>query len=111
MCAETEKAKEKVLLFSQSILLLNFIEEVIQKPETGFGEMIEGVHYYRLDGSTKQGDRADFMSEFNKENNRWAWLVLVGGYLNLFIHVHVHVDPWFGIKQLGTTVVIISHAN
>ena len=87
-CAETEKAREKVLLFSQSILLLNFIEEIIQKPETGFGEMIEGVHYYRLDGSTKQGDRADFMSQFNKANNRWVGrdcLVPVG-VLGTFIH-------------------------
>ena len=88
LCAETEKAREKVLLFSQSILSLNFIEEVIQKPETGFGEMIQGVHYYRLDGSTKQGDRADFMSEFNKKNNRWVWSVVLLNIVRAGVFLH-----------------------
>ena len=62
---ETEQANEKVLVFSQSILLLNALEELLMKPQ--HGDFIRGIHYLRLDGTTKADDRLDLMKQFNKK--------------------------------------------
>ena len=64
---EAEKVHEKVLVFSQSLLILNMIEEFIQSPQGG--EFIEGINYFRLDGSTKADDRLDFMKRFNNKSS------------------------------------------
>ena len=63
---EVEKVGEKVLLFSQSLLVLDMIEEILQSPEAG--SMLEGIHYFRLDGSTKVDDRQFLMKKFNKKS-------------------------------------------
>ena len=64
---EAEKLKEKVLVFSQSLLTLDLIEEFLGKEENG--DWTPGLDYYRLDGSTKAQIRTSNMTEFNKLNN------------------------------------------
>ena len=64
---EVEKVGERILVFSQSLLVLDMIEEMLQLPESD--NMIEGIHYFRLDGSTKVGDRRALMNKFNKKQN------------------------------------------
>lgn len=64
---ETTKVREKVLVFSQSLLILDLIEDMIQQPQ--YGNYIEGINYFRLDGSTKASDRTDLMKKFNKANS------------------------------------------
>lgn len=60
---ETEKLGEKVLVFSQSLTLLDLIEEFLNRPE--YGEWTPGLDYYRLDGSTRPDMRMSFMDQFN----------------------------------------------
>lgn len=64
---EVERVKEKLLVFSQSLLILDYIEEVIKRPENG--NLAEGIEYLRIDGSTKADNRACFMKRFNKRSN------------------------------------------
>ena len=64
---ETEKVGEKVLVFSQSLLILDLIEEFLQQPE--YGDYIEGINYFRLDGSTRSNERSDQMKQFNKKTS------------------------------------------
>ena len=64
---ETTKLREKVLVFSQSLLTLDLIEDMIQQPQ--YGDYIEGINYFRLDGSTKVVHRTDLMKKFNKANS------------------------------------------
>ncbi len=68
---EAEKLKEKVLVFTQSLLTLDLIEEFLSKEENG--DWTPGLDYYRLDGSTKPELRAWQMQEFNEvDNNRFV---------------------------------------
>ena len=72
---EAEQLKEKVLVFTQSLLTLDLIESVLNKPE--HGEWTPGLDYYRLDGSLKADIRCSYMSDFNSEgNDRWAWQLI-----------------------------------
>ena len=64
---QTKQLKEKVLVFSQSLLTLDLIEEFLSKPK--FGDWIRAVDYYRLDGSTSADMRTANMSEFNQTDN------------------------------------------
>ena len=64
---EVERVKEKLLVFSQSLLILDYIEEFIKMPE--HGGFIEGMEYLRIDGSTKVDLRSNFMKQFNKRSN------------------------------------------
>ena len=60
---ETEKLGEKVLVFSQSLTLLDLIEEFLNRPE--YGEWTPGLDYYRLDGATRADMRMSYMDQFN----------------------------------------------
>ena len=64
---QTEKLKEKVLVFSQSLLTLDLIEEFLSKPQ--FGDWVPSLDYYRLDGSTRTDIRTANMSDFNRKDN------------------------------------------
>ena len=64
---EASKLKEKVLVFTQSLLTLDLIEDVLSRPENG--EWTPGLDYYRLDGSTRSEMRTHQMSDFNEVDN------------------------------------------
>ena len=81
---ETEQANEKVLVFSQSILLLNALEELLIQHM----DFIGGMHYLRLDGSTKADDRLDLMKKFNKTTGSSRQVLPGGGGVKLLIIWH-----------------------
>ena len=62
---EVKKIGEKILVFSQSLFVLDMIEEMVRLPECG--SMIKGIHYFRLDGSTKVDDRMKLVNRFNRK--------------------------------------------
>lgn len=64
---QTKQLKEKVLVFSQSLLTLDIIEEFLSKPQ--YGDWVPALDYYRLDGSTRADIRTANISEFNKCGN------------------------------------------
>jgi len=64
---QTRPLKEKVLVFSQSLLTLDLIEEFIGRPE--WGEYVPALDYCRLDGSSAADTRTANMQEFNKSDN------------------------------------------
>lgn len=64
---EAGKLKEKVLVFTQSLLTLDLIEELLSRTENG--EWTPGLDYYRLDGSTRSEMRTHQMSDFNEQDN------------------------------------------
>ena len=64
---EAEALKEKVLVFTQSLLTLDLIEELLSRQENG--EWTPGLDYYRLDGSTRSEMRTHQMSDFNEQDN------------------------------------------
>ena len=64
---ETKPLMEKILVFSQSLLTLDLIEEFLSRPEGG--DYIRAVDYCRLDGSSGVDSRTSNMSEFNKTGN------------------------------------------
>ena len=65
---EANLLQEKVLVFTQSLLTLDLIEEFLGREENG--EWTPGLDYYRLDGSTRAEIRNSNMREFNKTVNR-----------------------------------------
>lgn len=72
---EAEQLKEKVLVFTQSLLTLDLIESTLNKLENG--DWTPGLDYYRLDGSTKADLRCSYMSDFNCKNNDRMRLFLI----------------------------------
>lgn len=71
------------LLFSQSLLTLDFLEELLRKTMGDnaegkcdrfyCGNWINGVDYFRLDGSTSAEQRTKYMRIFNdKDNLMWV---------------------------------------
>jgi len=76
---EAAASKEKVLLFSQSLLVLELIERVL---ETGADDGRRqrwklGRDYFRLDGSTASKTRQGWVERFNDRRNRRARLFLI----------------------------------
>jgi len=69
---------DKILLFSQSLLSLNLIEEFLKQmnvPNTN-KKWEKNKSYYRLDGSTPGSERERLINSFNKPNNG-VWLFLI----------------------------------
>lgn len=86
--AECELRSEKLLVFSQSLLSLDVIEEFLklidentQKPNTntelgGFnGDWTKGISYFRLDGTTDIDTRSKHCEIFNNPENARARFV------------------------------------
>ncbi|GAB6019496.1 hypothetical protein CHUAL_001073 [Chamberlinius hualienensis] len=74
---QSEDIGDKVLIFSQSLLSLDFIETIINGTEditvgdelSSVGKMVREVDYFRLDGSTNASDRDKFIERFNNKDN------------------------------------------
>ncbi|XP_059177576.1 helicase ARIP4-like isoform X2 [Physella acuta] len=71
---------DKVLIFSQSLLTLNKIEEFMGKLKVPRPEIMENWQrnktYFRLDGSTSAQDREKLINQFNDpESNIWVFLL------------------------------------
>lgn len=69
---ETIKAGDRLLLFSQSLLTLNLIEEYLQQrrvPGSSNRTWVPGQTYYRLDGSTPAQERERLINAFNASSD------------------------------------------
>ncbi|CAF0904925.1 unnamed protein product [Brachionus calyciflorus] len=98
---ESVKIGDKILLFSQSLLTLNLIEEYLQKlnvPNTN-QKWQKYKSYYRLDGSTSGTEREKLINSFNKTNNG-AWLFLLSTRAGCL-----------GINLIGANRVIVLDAS
>lgn len=76
---ETIKLRERILIFSQSLVSLDVIEDFLcqrevpnDKKKRKFERM---VNYLRLDGSTASLDRKNYIDRFNKNRNYHLFLI------------------------------------
>ncbi|XP_041656865.1 transcriptional regulator ATRX-like isoform X2 [Cheilinus undulatus] len=79
-----EDLGDKVLVFSQSLISLNLIEDFLQishrareHPSSKAGSWIKNVDYYRLDGSTSSAFRKKWADQFNDTANVRGRLFLI----------------------------------
>ncbi|XP_077465495.1 transcriptional regulator ATRX-like isoform X1 [Stigmatopora argus] len=83
-----EEAQDKVLVFSQSLISLDLIEDFLQlscraeddekvSPYKGDGKWYRNIDYYRLDGSTNATTRKKWAEEFNDPSNTRGRLFLI----------------------------------
>jgi len=70
---EAAAAKEKLLLFSQSLLVLELIERILSRS----GRWTLGRDYFRLDGSTNAKTRQGWVERFNDAHQHRARLFLI----------------------------------
>ncbi|KAK2849279.1 hypothetical protein Q5P01_009113 [Channa striata] len=83
-----EEVDEKVLVFSQSLISLDLIEDFLElacrakdedklSPYKGEGKWFRNIDYYRLDGSTNATTRKKWAEEFNDTSNTRGRLFLI----------------------------------
>ncbi|XP_019121038.2 transcriptional regulator ATRX isoform X2 [Larimichthys crocea] len=83
-----EEVDDKVLVFSQSLISLNLIEDFLElscrakdedkiSPYKGDGKWYRNIDYYRLDGSTNATTRKKWAEEFNDTSNIRGRLFLI----------------------------------
>ncbi|XP_047440788.1 transcriptional regulator ATRX isoform X2 [Mugil cephalus] len=83
-----EEVEEKVLVFSQSLISLDLIEDFLElacrakddekiSPYKGEGKWFRNIDYYRLDGSTNATTRKKWAEEFNDTSNTRGRLFLI----------------------------------
>jgi len=62
-----QQNKEKIVIFSQSRVILDLVEKVFKKvlKSDGKPKWRHGINYYRLDGSTPLRDRSHYVNRFN----------------------------------------------
>ncbi|KAM3869276.1 transcriptional regulator ATRX-like [Diretmus argenteus] len=80
-----EDLEDKVLVFSQSLISLDLIEDFLESSHRPSGELLYGgtgswirnVDYYRLDGSTSATSRKRWADEFNNAANVRGRLFLI----------------------------------
>ncbi|XP_077387907.1 transcriptional regulator ATRX [Festucalex cinctus] len=83
-----EEVEDKVLVFSQSLISLDLIEDFLElscraadedkiSPYKGEGKWYRNIDYYRLDGSTNATARKKWAEEFNDPNNTRGRLFLI----------------------------------
>ncbi|XP_033829398.1 transcriptional regulator ATRX isoform X2 [Periophthalmus magnuspinnatus] len=85
-----EELDEKVLVFSQSLISLDLIEDFLKlacsdgddddekpSPYKGEGKWYRNIDYYRLDGSTNATTRKKWAEEFNDTSNTRGRLFLI----------------------------------
>ncbi|XP_023237782.1 transcriptional regulator ATRX homolog [Centruroides sculpturatus] len=86
---ECELIGDKVLLFSQNLLTLDLIEDLLasitqnrtanstETVEDVYGSWIHGIDYFRMDGSTNADLRKRWIEIFNDEENTRARLFMI----------------------------------
>jgi transcriptional regulator ATRX len=74
---EADEQNEKVLVFSQSLAMLDVIEQVLKKNPVGSSCWKPGHDYYRLDGSKSSKQRQGDIDNFNDIANTRARLFLI----------------------------------
>nr|XP_057919162.1 transcriptional regulator ATRX isoform X3 [Doryrhamphus excisus] len=83
-----EEVEDKVLVFSQSLISLDLIEDFLElacraadedkvSPYKGEGKWFRNIDYYRLDGSTNATTRKKWAEEFNDSSNTRGRLFLI----------------------------------
>lgn len=83
-----EEVEDKVLVFSQSLISLDLIEDFLElscrakdedkvSPYKGEGKWFRNIDYYRLDGSTNATTRKKWAEEFNDTSNIRGRLFLI----------------------------------
>uniref|UniRef100_A0A673GVH8 DNA helicase n=1 Tax=Sinocyclocheilus rhinocerous TaxID=307959 RepID=A0A673GVH8_9TELE len=83
-----EELEEKVLVFSQSLISLDLIEDFLElagkakeegklSPYKGEGKWFRNIDYYRLDGSTNAVTRKKWAEDFNDTSNVRGRLFLI----------------------------------
>uniref|UniRef100_A0A669E0I0 DNA helicase n=1 Tax=Oreochromis niloticus TaxID=8128 RepID=A0A669E0I0_ORENI len=83
-----EEVDDKVLVFSQSLISLDLIEDFLElacrakdeekiSPYKGEGKWYRNIDYYRLDGSTNATTRKKWAEEFNDTSNTRGRLFLI----------------------------------
>ncbi|KAI2657276.1 Transcriptional regulator ATRX [Labeo rohita] len=83
-----EEVEDKVLVFSQSLISLDLIEDFLElagrakeegklSPYKGEGKWFRNIDYYRLDGSTNATTRKKWAEEFNDTSNVRGRLFLI----------------------------------
>uniref|UniRef100_A0A672FS24 DNA helicase n=1 Tax=Salarias fasciatus TaxID=181472 RepID=A0A672FS24_SALFA len=83
-----EEVDDKVLVFSQSLISLDLIEDFLElscrakdedkvSPYKGEGKWFRNIDYYRLDGSTNATTRKKWAEEFNDTSNVRGRLFLI----------------------------------
>ncbi|XP_028314804.1 transcriptional regulator ATRX [Gouania willdenowi] len=83
-----EEVDDKVLVFSQSLISLDLIEDFLElacrakdeekvSPYKGEGKWFRNIDYYRLDGSTNATTRKKWAEEFNDSTNIRGRLFLI----------------------------------
>uniref|UniRef100_A0A1A7W7G8 DNA helicase n=1 Tax=Iconisemion striatum TaxID=60296 RepID=A0A1A7W7G8_9TELE len=84
-----EEVEDKVLVFSQSLISLDLIEDFLElacktdedddkpSPYKGEGKWFRNIDYYRLDGSTNAPTRKKWAEEFNDTSNIRGRLFLI----------------------------------
>ncbi|XP_039872463.1 transcriptional regulator ATRX isoform X1 [Simochromis diagramma] len=83
-----EEVEDKVLVFSQSLISLDLIEDFLElacrakdeekiSPYKGEGKWFRNIDYYRLDGSTNATTRKKWAEEFNDTSNTRGRLFLI----------------------------------
>ena len=93
---------DNILLFSQSLLTLNLIEEYLQKfrlPVKPSDKWQKNKNYFRLDGSTSGTDRERLINAFNKKDSD-VWLFLLSTRAGCL-----------GINLIGANRVIVLDAS
>ncbi|XP_028838833.1 ATRX chromatin remodeler, like isoform X2 [Denticeps clupeoides] len=84
----SKEQQDKVLVFSQSLISLNLIEEFLMVsnttasddsavPSPGLGTWVRNKDYYRIDGSTSVQTRKKLAQEFNNVKNQRGRLFLI----------------------------------
>uniref|UniRef100_A0A3P8XFY5 DNA helicase n=1 Tax=Esox lucius TaxID=8010 RepID=A0A3P8XFY5_ESOLU len=106
-----EEVEDKVLVFSQSLISLDLIEDFLElagrakeeekpSPYKGEGKWFRNIDYYRLDGSTNAQHRKKWAEEFNDSSNVRGRLFLISTKAGSL-----------GINLIGANRVIIFDAS
>ncbi|KAK6297903.1 hypothetical protein J4Q44_G00309580 [Coregonus suidteri] len=106
-----EEVEDKILVFSQSLISLDLIEDFLElagrakeedkpSPYKGEGKWFRNIDYYRLDGSTNALNRKKWAEEFNDTSNVRGRLFLISTKAGSL-----------GINLIGANRVIIFDAS